>query len=277
MIASRVIRDFDPEDRLYCSIAAAVLGAGALSAGASIFGASKAADAQTSAAQASIANQQAMYQSNKGILSPFINAGAGGIQNLQNWTDPTSTTNPLSSLLRLTTPGADQSAALQQTPGYQFSAQQGTRAALNALAARGLGGSPGAIAKGVGGYVSGLASNTWQNVVNALMGVQGQETGALQGLVNTGTTAGSALAGVGVNTGNQISGSLTGAGNAQAASYNAIGGAVGNAANSIPSAYLLNQLTSNNGNPAYGGNGIYGGNSSNPLAGLNPSDYGAGY
>lgn len=234
--------EFNPEDRLYCSVAAAILGAGALSAGATAWGASKAADAQTKAGGAAIANQQQMYANNKNILSPFINAGAGGIGNLQNWTDPNSTTNPLASLIKLTTPGADMSKVLEQTPGYQFSANQGTRAALNALAARGLGGSPGAIAKGVGGYVSGLASNTWQNIVNSLMGVQGQETGALQGLVNSGVTAGSALAGVGTNTANSITGSLTGIGNAQAAGANAIGGAVGGLGDSITTAQLIQKL-----------------------------------
>lgn len=242
-----LFREFDPADRLYCSIAAAVLGAGALSAGAGIWGANKAADAQTNAADKSIANQQQMYASNKGILQPFIDAGAGGIGKLQSWIDPTSGNNPLASLIKLVTPGADQSAALEQTPGYQFSAGQGTRAALNALAARGLGGSPGAIAKGVGGYVSGLASNTWQNIVSSLMGVQGQETNALQGLVNTGTSAGGALAGVGTNTANQISGAITGAGNAQAAGANATGAAIGGLGNSVTTAMLLKQLTGGGG------------------------------
>lgn len=237
--------DFDPETRLYCTIAAAVLGAGALSAGAGVWGANKAADAQTSAATASIANQKAMYDSNKNLLSPFINAGQGGIQQLQDWLSSsggTSGNNPLSSLLKLVTPGADQSATLEQTPGYQFSAGQGTRAALNSLAARGLGGSPGAIAKGVGGYVSGLASNTWDSVVKNLLSTFQSGGNALQGLVNTGVNAGGALAGVGTNTANSISGALTGAGNAQAAGANATGAAIGGLGNSITTASLLQQL-----------------------------------
>lgn len=269
-----------------CSIAAAVLGAGALSAGAGIWGANKAAGAQTDAAGKSIANQQEMYASNKNLLSPFVNAGASGIPGLQDWlsTSGGSTgSNPLSQLIKLTTPGADMSATLAQTPGYQFSAGQGTRAALNSLAARGLGGSPGAIAKGVGGYVSGLAGNTWDSVVKNLLSTFQSGGNALQGLVNTGVNAGGALAGVGTNTANQISGALTGAGNAQAAGYNATGSAVSGLGNSLTTAALLQQLQGGGGgggiygNPAFGGNGVWGGSSQNPLAGLGPEDYGAGF
>lgn len=282
--------DFDPEQRLYCSVAAAVLGAGALSAGASIWGSSKAADAQTSAAGASIANQKQMYDSNKGILQPFIDAGSGGIQQLKDWLSTTggsTGSNALSTLLKLVTPGADQSATLAQTPGYQFSVNQGTRGALNALAARGLGGSPGAIAKGVGGYVSGAASTNYNNIVQQLLSTFSSGGNALQGLVNTGVTAGGALAGVGTNTANSISGSLTGAGNAQAANYNAIGSAAGGLGNSATTAALIQQLTSGGGGgnsiygPSYGGGNFvtdsWGGNSENPLSGLDKSDYGTGY
>lgn len=250
--------DFDPEQRLYCTIAAAVLGAGALSAGASVWGSSNAADAQTSAAQASIANQQQMYGQNKDILSPFINAGTGGIPGLQDWlsTSGGSTgSNALSTLLKLVTPGADQSATLAQTPGYQFAQSQGDRAAMNALAARGLGGSPGAIAKGVSTFNSGLASQTYNSTVQNLLNTFQTGGNALQGLVNTGVQAGGALAGVGTSTANQISSSLTGAGNAQAASSNAIGSAVGGLGSSATTAALLQQLTGGT-----GGGSVYGNN-----------------
>lgn len=247
MIQSRAIKEFDPEARFYCSIAAAVLGAGALSAGASIWSANKASNAQTQAAQQGIQAQQQMYESNKNLLSPFIQAGQGGIDNLKNWIDPTSTTNPLSALVKLVTPGADMSSVLEQTPGYQFSANQGTRAAMNALAARGLGGSPGAIAKGVGGYVSGLASNTWDSVVRNLLNTFSAGGNALQNFVNSGADAGKALAGVGSDTANSVASLLTGSGNTQAAGYNAIGNAIGGAANGVPSALLLQRLMDKSG------------------------------
>jgi len=268
---------------MLCSIAAAVLGGAALSAGASVWGSSNAASAQSAAADKSIANQRQMYDSNKNLLMPFVQAGQGGIQNLQDWTNPNSGTNPLSQLIKLVTPGADMSATLAQTPGYQFTQNQGTRAALNALAARGLGGSPGAIAKGVSTFNAGLASNTWDSVVKNLLSTFGTGTNALQGVVNTGVNAGGALAGVGQNTANAITGSLTGQGNAQAANYNAIGSAVGGLGNSLTTASLLQQLQGGGnsggiyGNPSFGGNGVWGGSSQNPLSGLDPSDYGEGY
>lgn len=246
--------DFDPEQRLYCSIAAAVLGAGALSAGAGIWSSGRAVDAQTAAGDKSIAAQQQMYGQNKNLLSPFITAGQGGIPQLQDWLSTSggsSGNNPLSQLIKLTTPGADMSATLEQTPGYQFNKSQGTRAALNALAARGLGGSPGAIAKGVGGYVSGLAGNTWDSVVKNLLSTFQSGGNALQGLVNTGVTAGGALAGVGTNTANQISGALTGQGNAQAAGANATGSAISGLGNSMTTAALLQQLQGGSGGGIY--------------------------
>lgn len=269
MILSRVIKSYDIEDRLYCTIAAAVLGAGALGAGASIWGANKAAGAQTDAATAAITNQKSMFDTTKNMLSPFVNAGAGGIDQLKDWLSSSGGTtggNPLSALLKLVMPGADQSATLQQTPGYQFAQGQGTRSALNALAARGLGGSPGAIAKGVSTFNSGLASQTWDNVVKNLLSTFQTGGNALQGLVNTGVNAGGALAGVGTNTANSITGSLTGAGNAQAAGANATGAAVGGLGNSLTTAALLQQLGLGGGS----GGGIYQGASSvggNPLDG----------
>lgn len=270
MIHSRAFRNFMRDRLSGCSLAAAVLGAGALGAGASIWGSSKAAGAQTDAANAAIANQKSMFDTNKNMLSPFVNAGAGGIDQLKDWLSTSSGTsggNPLSALLKLVMPGSDQSATLEQTPGYQFSAGQGTRGALNALAARGLGGSPGAIAKGVGGYVSGLASNTWDSVVKNLLSTFQTGGNALQNLVSTGVTAGSSLAGVGTNTANSITGSLTGAGDAQAAGANATGAAVGGLGNSFTTAALLQQLGLGGG----GGGGIYQGASSvggNPLDGF---------
>jgi hypothetical protein len=165
------------------------------------------------------------------------------------------------------------SAVLEQTPGYQFSQKQGQKAVTNALAARGLGGSAGAVAKGVANYTQGLAGNTWDSVVRNLLSTFGAGTNALQGLVNTGVTAGSSLAGVGTNTANSISGALTGAGNAQAAGYNAIGGAVGGFGNSLTSAALINQLTNGG-----GGGSIYGGTGPGSwlMGGGSPTGYGVG-
>lgn len=244
------IFDYEFRPNTDCGIAAAVLGAGALSAGASIYGSSKAADAQQAAANASIANQQQMFGQVKNLLQPFIGAGANTTNTLQNWLNP-SGGGPLGSLLSLTTPGANMNDVLSQTPGYQFTKDQGLQAVNNALAARGLGGSAGAVTKGAANYVEGLAGTTWSNVVNALQNVFSSGSGAMQNLVNSGVAAGSAVGGVGSNTANAISNSLIGSGNAQAAAANAAGGAIGNFGNSISTASLLGNLSGNNG-------GLYG-------------------
>ena len=219
-------------------VAVAVLGAGVIGAGATAYSANKAADAQTNAANAAIANQQSMYVQNKGILSPFIQGGQSAIPQLQALLSGQS--GPLNALTSLTTPGADQNAVLQQTPGYQFSLDQGLRASNNQLAARGLAGSGGAVAKGATNYAEGLAGTTWQSVVQALQNQFNSQTGANQNLINTGAQAGNALAGVGTNTANAVSGALGYQGNAQAAGANATGAAISNAA--YPSTMALNQL-----------------------------------
>lgn len=238
--------------------AVAIVGSSLVGAGASIFGASKAADAQTQAAQAAIANQQQMYGQNKTQLQPFINAGAGQIGNQQALLDPNNAGGPLAALMKLTNPGADMSAELAQTPGYQFSLSQGLRASNNQLAARGLGGSGGAVAKGAANFAEGLAGNTWQSVVQALQNQFQTQAGAGQNLINSGMQAGSSLAGVGTSTANSITGSLTGAGNAQAAAANAIGTGVNSAAGSVPSAILLQQLLAKSGSGGGSSGGIYG-------------------
>lgn len=246
--------------RLLCEVAAAVLGAGALSAGASIWGANKAANAQTSAANAGIQNQREMYETNKAVLAPYINAGVGGLDNLKEWINPTSGNNVLSSLIRLVTPGADMTDTLRSTPGYQFQENQGTRAIMNRLASRGLGGSAGAVARGIGQYVTGLADSTWGNVVDKTRSVFDTGYNALSGLVNTGLTAGGALAGIGTKTADAISSGLTGMGNAQAAGYNAIGAGIGNFGNSLLTAGLIN------GGIGGGGGSVYGGSSYGPMS-----------
>lgn len=220
--------------------AAAILGAGALGAGASIFGASKAADAQTNAASAAIANQRDMYGQNKDILAPFVKGGAGAIPGQEALLDPNNSSGPLAALMKLLMPGSDQSATLAETPGYEFAFGQGQRANNNALAARGLGGSGGAVAKGATNFAEGTASQTWKDVVAALQNSFTSRAGAGQSLINSGEAAGGAVAGVGTDTANAISGALGYQGNAQAAGANATGNAI--ASNAPLSMVGLTQL-----------------------------------
>ncbi len=238
-----------------CCIAAAIIGAGALSAGASAFGASSAANAQTNASNNSIAAQRQMFDIAKGQEQPFIDAGKSAIPNLTNFTDPTQAGSPLAALLKLITPGPDQTSTLQQTPGYQFTQNMGQKAVNNALAARGLAGPGGALSRGSADYATGLASNTWQNVVNALLGGYQAGSTSLQNLVNTGAGAAGTLTGAATQTGAQIGQNMVGIGNAQGGAATAIGNAVGGFGNSISSAALLQKLLGGGGG---GSSGLYG-------------------
>jgi hypothetical protein len=310
--------DFSPVGD--CSIAAAAVGGAAslLGAGISAYGATTAAKDQTQAQMAAIAAQQGMFNTAQQNLSPFIQAGTGGISSLQQYlNNPNSTlqqaaglnntSNPnsaLSQLLALTTPGTQgsnnaQVQALENTPGFQFASQYGTMAADNSLAARGLAGPGGSLAKAVSDYNNGLASTQWQNIVSALQGslnsgtsnllnTYGTGAGALQNLVNTGANAAGGLASNAVQTGQGIGSSLTGIGNAQAGAATSIGNSVGSAISGIgtnvSNQNILSLLAGQGGLfGSSGGTGgsIYGqlangGTASNPLPGLTVQDYGPG-
>lgn len=237
----------DPDTFARCDIAAAVLGAGALTAGAGIYGAQTAASAQEKAAQAAIAAQQQQFGITQQALQPFINTGTNALSGLTSFTDPNNPSSPLNALLALTTPGPNQNAALAATPGYQFSLTQGQQAVNNALAARGLGGSPGAVAKGTASFTEGLAGTQWQSIVNALQNTFTSGSGALQNLVTTGGQAAGALGGASTTTGGQIGSNLIGAGNAAAGAATSTANSIGGLGNSISTAAILQKLLGSSG------------------------------
>lgn len=266
-------REYDPDAVRYCSIAAAILGAGAMSAGAGIWGANTAAGAQTAATDKAINQTNLARVGNLQALAPYLTTGAEAIPNLMDWINPSGGAkgnNPLSALIKLTTPGASMTDTLKQTPGYQFAEERGLKSVDNALAARGLGGSPGAVSKGAADFTTGLASNTWQSVVNALQNLFQSGTGALQSAVGTGANAAGNFAGGNIATNNTISGLLTGQGNAQAGAAMATGNAIGNLGGSISTAALIQKLLGGggavSGSGATSGGGLYG----NPEVAGNP-------
>lgn len=253
---------FDPPDfagRYVCSVAAAIIGAGALGAGASIYSSSRAASAQTKSAAMATQAQRDMFDVTRNSLQPFINAGQGGIGDLQKWLSSSDEGGPLNALMKLTMPGANMSETLRQTPGYQFAEDRGLRGVNNALAARGLGGSGGAVAKGAAEYTTGLASNTWQSVVNALQSLFTGGAAAKQNFVNTGANAAAGLGSNATQVGGQIGGNIIGAGNAQAGNFMNMGNALGNFGNNISQAAIFNKLFGNNNqNNNNSNNSLYG-------------------
>jgi hypothetical protein len=126
---------------------------------------------------------------------------------------------------------------LENTPGYQFTLQQGLRGTNNALAAQGLGLS-GAQAKGLSQYTTGLANQTYGDQYNrALSGWQANQQQALnnvnnlQGVVNMGQNSAAQTGQAGLAAANNAGNYLTQAGNAQASGIMGMGNAVNSGVN----------------------------------------------
>ena len=242
-------------------IAAGVGAAGSI--GSAMIGssaASKASQQQVAMQQQALAQQQSLF--NTGLstatnaLNPYVTAGQSVLPTLQG----------------LLTPGTSAD-TLSQMPGFQFQSQYGTKAATNALAARGQGMSAGPLATAISQYNNGLAGTTWQNTVNAL-----------QGYANTGASAagtlGTAALGGSIQAGNSQAGTLGNIGTAQASgtlgSANALSGGLTGAAGAGTNALLYSKLFSGN-----SGGGLYAdanpGSSEAPLPGLTSADYGPGF
>jgi hypothetical protein len=209
---------------------------------------SKAANEQAQTAQEAMIIQQQNLNAEIGRLQPFITSGTNATNILQGLTGTEAGGNPLTAPLTApfaATPGA-QLSALEATPGYQFTRQQGLIAAQNAMAGSQPGGA--ALKSGIN-YAEGLASTTFQQqfqnylannqqIYNILAGQQATGANAAAGL-NTNTTAGT----------NAISNLATGAGAAQAAgtigSASAITGALGNGTNALTNAIGVSALSGN--------------------------------
>lgn len=186
--------------------------------------------------------QEQGYQRAQQALSPYSTAGSNAINMLMGYLqgDAAQKAGIGGGGANLMSTFQPTQAQLEQTPGYQFTLSQGTKAAQNAAAARGLGSSGGAIQSGVD-YATGLASTTFQQQLEnylkqnqqafnmlyspsqlggqAAQGIAGAATGAAANIGNALTGAGSAL-GQGI----------MGAGNAAAQGTNALFSGFGSAA-----------------------------------------------
>lgn len=263
-------------------VGAIIGGVGAVaSAGASIWGANKAADAQTHSADQANQTIQQQYSQNSANLAPWIQGGGRSFDAVSMLTGTNPGGNPMTA--PLTTPFAPTQAQLEQTPGYQFTRDQGLKGVQNSYASKGLG-SSGAAMKGAADYAEGLAGTTYQQQFQNYWNQNKSIYDMLTGQSTAGLTGASALAGVGTQGAIAQGQNSIGAGNAQAASANSMGNAFGAGINGMAQYGILGNYLSNgtqnapwNG-PAYGnGNGVWGGSSQTPLNGLLPSDYGIGY
>jgi hypothetical protein len=193
--------------------------------------AGNAADAQAQAANNASQLQWQQFQQMQQNLQPYMQLGTNSIPGLQ------SQLGKLGGMQFSFNPTEQQ---LEQTPGYQFTLQQGLKGVDNAASAKGLNLS-GAQMKGIGQYTTGLADQTYQQQYqNALQnfqanyGVQSDQYNRLSGLVGLGQNSAAGVGNAGLQTANTAGNFLTSGANAQAAgmigSANAINGGLGSAA-----------------------------------------------
>lgn len=261
--------------------------------------AGSAADQQSASAGAASAQQAAQYQQTRNDLMPYNTTGQNALSSINNnlagYGTPDQTyINAANQNLTYQSFNADKAqklydsaaqigsgpngqAALEATPGYQFTLSQGLQSAQNSAAARGLGVS-GAAMKGAATYATGLADNTYQQQYNNAMGnaAAAQSTGNMYGNIATqdlnlntanqgnitnsynkllgtaqlGENAASMTGSLGQQSAAAQSALITGSGNAQAAgtvgSANALSSGLTGAASGGSNAYYMNQLLSQN-------------------------------
>jgi hypothetical protein len=191
--------------------------------------AKSAANTQADAANNAAQLQWQQFQQLQQNLQPYMQLGQSGIPVLQGLLtdgrlDPQFSFNPTEQ-------------QLEQTPGYQFTLQQGLKGVDNAASAKGLNLS-GAQMKGIGQYTTGLADQTYQQQYqNALQnfmtnyGVNSDLYNRYAGLVGLGQNAAAGIGNAGLQTASQAGNFLTSGANASAAgtigAANAINGGIG--------------------------------------------------
>lgn len=195
-------------------VAAAVIGGAVIAGGSTLIAGSDAASATKSATNAAIGEQNAILAQQTANAAPYTGLGQAAIPQYE-------------ALLGIGSggPGSPGTlAALQNTPGYQFTQQQGETGILNAASASG--GVSGNTLAALDKYNAGLADTTYQNAVGNAQNAVGIGQAAAAGqaanlgaagsnissaLINQGnTTAGidanlaASLSKIGANTGNQL-------------------------------------------------------------------------
>lgn len=211
----------------------------------------------------------------QGNLQPYMQAGQTGLGGLLGILglpggSNTGTAGALAS--KLNTPFNFDPSQLENTPGYEFTLQQGLKALNNQNSAQGLGLS-GAQQKGLLGFATGLANQTYGDQYNRALqqftanyGLASDQANRLAALAGLGQSSAAGVGNAGIQTGSNIGNLMTGAANAQAAgrigAANAMNSTIGGLSNN---AMLYSLLNNGSMNPAVTGNmntGIYGGNES---------------
>lgn len=212
-----------------------------------------AANTQADAANRAADLQMQQFQQMQGNLQPYMQLGSSTIPMLQQMLSGGRLNTPFSF-----NPTMEQ---LEQTPGYQFTQQQGNKALDNAMAAKGLSLS-GAQLKGLDQYNTGLASQTFQQQYqNALQnfntnyGQAADQYNRAAGLVGLGQNAAAGVGNAGIQTGSNIGNTLTSGANALAAGQVGSANALSGGLSGLGSNALLYSMLRGNSAPA--STGVY--------------------
>ena len=197
----------------------------------SLFGTTQQADAATLAAQQQAQSQQQGAAALTAQLAPYNQFGASAMPNLINKLGLGGTGGGFQY-----GPFSFNPSDLQNTPGYQFTLQQGQKGVNNALSSQGLLGS-GAQAKALSDYTTGLAQNTYNQQLQNALGMYQTNYNSALGQYNTNAGQLGSLLNLGQNaaagTGQAAYNTQVGAGNALAAGQVAAGNTTANAFNSL--------------------------------------------
>lgn len=206
--------------------------------------ASDAADTQAQAANNAANMQWQQFQQMQKNLQPYMDLGTNNMSGLQ------AQLGKLGGMQFNFNPTMQQ---LEQTPGYQFTLNQGLNTLNNQMAAKGLNLS-GAQARGMADYTTGLASNTfqqqYQNALQNFMtnyGVGTDQYNRLSGLVGLGENAAAGVGNAGLQTASNAGNMMTSGANAAAAGRIGSANAIAGGLSSLGQGGMLYGLMNNGG------------------------------
>lgn len=242
-------------------VSGVLAGASVLGAGANIFGAQSAAEAQRDAAAA--ASRAALEQQEKGLAAQkgYFDRGVNALQPIADQGGQVYK-DLVAQLPELTAPIIMDQAALEKTPGYQFTRAQGLRGVDLSSISRGM---SGAQAKAAAQFATGLADQTYRtqfdianinktNMFNRLLDTAKVGTGAATSIATNATAAGNAALGNTQAVGSQLGGNAIRAGDATAAADLSTGQNISNAFTNTAGVYKA--APSNNPFGNYGSAGM---------------------
>ena len=218
--------------------------------------ATTAAGEQTQAEGNALALQNQIYQQGVTNETPFVQSGQQALSSLMSGEASGAFSMPASAAPTFTAPTLAQA---QQTPGYQFTQQQGSKGILEGAGATG-GAISGGTLKSLDQYNQNLATTNYSNIFNQALSTYGanlstyqaqqaakqQQYAQLMGTAGLGQGAAASEAGIGASTGNTMAQLMASIGSSQAAgtvgSANAITSGLTSGVNNATQTYLLNQL-----------------------------------